>query len=144
MLNFNFMLNAGAELLGALLPIALVVAFFYFFVMRPQKKQRQEDAAMRDSLAVGDEITTIGGIIGKVVSIKEDTFVIETTKDKTKIRFLRGALRSIDVKIADVAAAQAAEKVEAQAEKAETPVENTEAQPETTEAPAKKNKKKAK
>ena len=140
MLNFNFMLNAGAELLGALLPIALVVAFFYFFVMRPQKKQRQEDAAMRDSLAVGDEITTIGGIIGKVVSIKEDTFVIETTKDKTKIRFLRGALRSIDVKIADVAAAQAAEKVEAQAEKAETPVENTEAQPETTEAPAKKKK----
>lgn len=140
MLNFNFMLNAGAELLGAVLPIALVVAFFYFFVMRPQKKQRQEDAAMRDSLAVGDEITTIGGIIGKVVSIKEDTFVIETTKDKTKIRFLRGALRSIDVKIADVAAAQAAEKVEAQAEKAETPVENTEAQPETTEAPAKKKK----
>ena len=65
---------------------------------------------MRESLAVGDEVTTIGGIIGKVISIKEETFVLETTKDRTKIRFLKGAVRSIDVKIADIAAAQAAEK----------------------------------
>ena len=59
---------------------------------------------MRDSLAVGDEVTTIGGIIGKVVSIKGETFVLETTKDKTKIRFLKGAVRSVDVKAADIAA----------------------------------------
>ena len=67
---------------------------------------------MRNALAVGDEVTTIGGIIGKVVSIKEDTFVLETTKDKTKIRFLRGAIRSVDVKIADIAA-ESEEKTEA-------------------------------
>ena len=59
---------------------------------------------MRDSLAVGDEVTTIGGIIGKIVSIKGETFVLETTKDKTKIRFLKGAVRSVDVKAADIAA----------------------------------------
>ena len=70
---------------------------------------------MRNALAVGDEVTTIGGIIGKVVSIKEETFVLETTKDRTKIRFLRGAIRSVDVKIADIVAAQAAEKAEKEA-----------------------------
>jgi preprotein translocase subunit YajC len=71
---------------------------------------------MRDSLQVGDEVTTIGGIIGKVVSIKEETFVLETTKEKTHIRFLKGAIRSVDVRIADVTAA--AETKEAPAEEA--------------------------
>ena len=87
--------------------IMIVVLFvvLYFFMIRPQKKQEKKDAQMRDSLEVGDEVTTIGGIIGKVVSIKGETFVLETTKDKTKIRFLKGAIRSVDVKAADVAAA---------------------------------------
>jgi preprotein translocase subunit YajC len=110
-----------------LIPVLGIVFLFvimYFFMIRPQKRQQQQDALMRDSLAVGDEVTTIGGIIGKVISIKEETFVLETTKDRTKIRFLKGAIRSIDVKIADVAAAQAAEKAEAQAtEKVEAPTE---------------------
>ncbi|MBR2972317.1 MAG: preprotein translocase subunit YajC [Clostridia bacterium] len=94
-----------------------LVAFglvFYFLILRPQKKRDQEATDMRNSLAVGDEVTTIGGIIGKVISIKEETFVLETTKDKTKIRFLKGAVRSIDVKIADVVA-QTAEKTETEA-----------------------------
>ena len=67
---------------------------------------------MRNSLAVGDEVTTIGGIIGKVISIKEDTFVLETTREKTQIRFLKGAVRTIDVKVADVAAAVAESKAD--------------------------------
>ena len=87
-----------------LIIIAVFILVLYFFMLRPQKKQQREEAAMRDSLAVGDEVTTIGGIIGKVVSIKGETFVLETTKDKTKIRFLKGAIRSIDVKMADLAA----------------------------------------
>ena len=85
--------------------LVLLVVVFYFFMIRPQKKQERKDAEMRGALQVGDEVTTIGGIIGKVVSIKEDTFVLETTKDKTKIRFLRGAIRSVDVKAADIASA---------------------------------------
>ena len=114
-------------MLEGLFPILGIVFLFvimYFFMIRPQKKQEQEAAAMRNALAVGDEVTTIGGIIGKVVSIKEETFVLETTKDRTKIRFLKGAIRSVDVKIADVVAAQAAEKAEAEAEANETPAEN--------------------
>ena len=84
--------------------IVLLFVFLYFFMIKPQKKQERRDAEMRDALQVGDEVTTIGGIIGKVVSIKGETFVLETTKDKTKIRFLKGAIRSVDVKAADVAA----------------------------------------
>ena len=113
---FNFLLDATSGL--PLLGIVFLFIVMYFFMIRPQKKQEKRDADMRNALAVGDEVTTIGGIIGKVISIKEETFVLETTKDRTKIRFLKGAIRSVDVKIADIAAAQAAEKeaVEAPAE----------------------------
>jgi preprotein translocase subunit YajC len=100
--------------------IVLLFVFLYFFMIRPQKKQEKKDAEMRDSLEVGDEVTTIGGIIGKVVSIKDQTFVLETTKDKTKIRFLKGAIRSVDVKASDLAA----QVIDAKAEVAEAPKES--------------------
>jgi preprotein translocase subunit YajC len=103
----NFLLESGSSSLLSIGGIILVIVFFYFFMIRPQKKQEKRDQEMRNSIQVGDEVTTIGGIIGKVVSIKDETFVLETTKDKTKIRFLKGAIRNVDVKIADVAAAVA-------------------------------------
>ena len=70
-------------------------------MVRPQKKQEKETNAMRNGLQVGDEITTIGGIIGKIVSIKDETLVIETTRNCTKIRILRTAVRSVDVHAED-------------------------------------------
>lgn len=79
----------------------IVVAFLYFTVLRPQKKQEKETAEMRNNLMVGDEITTIGGIIGKVVSIKEETVMIETGHDRTKIRILKSAIRNVDVRAED-------------------------------------------
>jgi preprotein translocase subunit YajC len=85
--------------------LGVMFLFLYFFMIRPQKKQQKEEQDMRNGLAVGDEVTTIGGIIGKVISIKEETFVLETTKDRTRIRFLKAAVRTIDVKAADIAAA---------------------------------------
>ena len=121
----NFLLDTnpsgGFDMSGLPMIIMLValVAVFYFFMIRPQKKQEKKDAEMRGALQVGDEVTTIGGIIGKVVSIKEDTFVLETTKDKTKIRFLRGAIRSVDVKAADIASAIMEAKEPAAEEKTE-------------------------
>ena len=81
--------------------MAVLFVVFYFFGIRPQKKQEKETAAMRNSLQVGDEITTIGGIIGKVVSIKEETCVIETSRDGTKIRILKSAVSRVDVKAED-------------------------------------------
>ena len=106
---FNFMLETSGSW-GTIAIFGVVILVFWLMMIRPQKKQEQRDNAMRDALAVGDEVTTIGGIIGKVVSIKGETFVLETTRDKTKIRFLKGAIRSVDVKAADIAAAVVAEE----------------------------------
>ena len=108
-----------------IMPIMLVgmFVFLYFFMIRPQQKQQKEEQKMRNDLAVGDEITTIGGIIGKVISIKGETFVLETTKDKTKIRFLKGAVRNVDVKAADIAASVLETQTVAAEEVAEAPVE---------------------
>ena len=86
---------------GTALMIVAMIAIFYFLLYRPQKKQQKAEAEMRDSLEVGDEITTIGGIIGEVVAIKGETVTIETGKDRAKIRIHRSAIRSIDVKAGD-------------------------------------------
>ena len=117
MFNFGFLLaSEGGTGWITLVMIGLLVVFF-IFMSRGQKKRDKADQEMRDSLQVGDEVTTIGGIIGKVVSIKAETFVLETTKEKTKIRFLKGAIRSVDVKAADIAASV----IEANAEKEQAP-----------------------
>jgi len=87
--------------LTTILMIVLGIGALYFLMIRPQKKQEKEAANMRNSLSVGDEITTIGGIIGKVVSIKEETCVIETTHERTKIRILKSAVSRVDVKAED-------------------------------------------
>ena len=81
-----------------LLMIPLLLVIMYFVMIRPQRKQEKEAANMRNSLSVGDEITTIGGIIGRVVNVKEDTFVLETTKERTRISFERTAIKRIDRK----------------------------------------------
>ena len=83
-----------------LMMVGLLVVF-YFFGIRPQKKQEQAQNNMRNGLKVGDEVTTIGGIIGKIVSIKDETCVIETTHDRTKIRILKTAISRVDVKAED-------------------------------------------
>ena len=85
------------ESIFPILMIVLMFVFLYFFMIRPQKKQEKEINNMRNNLQVGDEITTIGGIIGEVVSIKDETCVIETTRDKCKIRILKSAISKVDV-----------------------------------------------
>lgn len=78
-----------------------MVAVFFFLVYLPQNKQQKKQTQMMNELQVGDEITTIGGIIGKIISIKDETLMIETGKEKTKIRILRTAVRNVDVKAED-------------------------------------------
>ncbi|MBQ4599902.1 MAG: preprotein translocase subunit YajC [Clostridia bacterium] len=105
MLNFFLDATTGATNSGSgLVSIIMLVVMFavlYFLMIRPQKKQEKEAQNMRDNLSVGDEITTIGGIIGEIVSIKDETVTIETSKAGTKIRFLKSAIRSVDVSAAD-------------------------------------------
>ena len=97
LLSVNDILSSA----GPILIMLVVVAGMYFLMIRPQKKQEKEANDMRNNLRVGDEITTIGGIIGKIVSIKEETVLIETGHDRTKIRILKSAVRNVDVKAED-------------------------------------------
>ena len=75
----------------------IIIVFFlvmYLFIVRPQKKKEKETAEMRNALEVGDEIITIGGIVGRVVNVKDDTVIIETGGDKNKLTFLKSAISS--------------------------------------------------
>lgn len=74
------------------------IALIYFFMIKPQKKKEKEIKEMRNSVSVGDEILTIGGICGKVVKTKEETLVIQVGADKVKFEVMRWAVSSIAVK----------------------------------------------
>lgn len=93
--------TTGGGAWGSLILMGVLLVVMYFFMIRPQKKQEKEIQNMRNNLQVGDEITTIGGIIGKIISIKEETCLIETSGDKTKIRILKSAVKVVDVKAED-------------------------------------------
>lgn len=84
------------SLLGAFVPMIAVFVLMYFMMIRPQRKKEKETQNMRNSIEVGDSITTIGGIVGHVVSIKEDTFVLETGNDRVKMRFKRWAIQEVE------------------------------------------------
>lgn len=100
MLNSIMMLTAnnggtgstGMDLLVTFLPLILVLVIFYFFLIRPQKKKEKSDAEMRKNLQVGDEVVTVGGVVGIVFSVKEDTVVVETGGDRSKIRVKKWAI----------------------------------------------------
>ncbi|MBQ9847396.1 MAG: preprotein translocase subunit YajC [Clostridia bacterium] len=77
---------------GSLIMIVGFVALMYFMLIRPQKKQQKKEKQMRDSIQIGDEIITIGGIYGRVVSLKEDSLVIESSGDRSKIQVQRSAI----------------------------------------------------
>lgn len=80
---------------GGFMPIFMIVgmlAVMYFMMIRPEKKRKNEAAAMREAVKVGDEIVTIGGIVGTVVSIKDDRFVVETSADLVRIELAKWAL----------------------------------------------------
>lgn len=74
--------------------IVVIFAAMYFLMIRPQKKKQKAEQQMRENLQVGDEIVTIGGIYGRVISLKEDTIVIESVSDHSKITIARWALQS--------------------------------------------------
>lgn len=82
---------------GIILMILMYAAIFgamYLFLIRPQKKKQKEEKKMRENLQVGDEIVTIGGIYGRVISLKEDTIVIESLSDHSKITIARWAMQA--------------------------------------------------
>ena len=87
--------NDGS-MMTLVITMVLTLGLMYFMIYRPQKKQQKKDTEMRNALDIGDEVTTIGGIVGRVVAIKEDTFVLETGSDRMKISFRRSAIASVE------------------------------------------------
>ena len=74
--------------------IILLIVLFYLLMIRPQKKREKQDKMMRDALVPGDRICTIGGIIGRIISIGEDTITIETSSNHTRMKVFKWAIRS--------------------------------------------------
>ena len=79
---------------GMIFMLIGMFALMYFMTIRPQKKRQKEEQEMRNAVEVGDEITTIGGICGRVVSVKDDTIVLETGSDRVKIKFKKYAIQT--------------------------------------------------
>ena len=80
------------NLMSTILMFVAMIAIFYFLMIRPENKRKKALAKMRSELAVGDEITTIGGIIGTICAVKEETIVIETGADRVRIEFAKWAI----------------------------------------------------
>ena len=99
-MNFNPILLAaeqqqsGGSLLFMVGYLVIIFGVMYLLLIRPQKKKQKEEKKMRESIQIGDEIVTIGGIYGRVISLKEDTIVIESLSDHSKITIARWALQS--------------------------------------------------
>lgn len=112
----------GANNGGGMTMIIMIVAMFalmYFTTIRPQKKQQKMEQQIRENTQIGDEITTIGGICGKVVSVKDDTIVIETGSDRVKIKFKKYAIQTNHTANEKIQAEREAVRAEMEAKRAE-------------------------
>ena len=101
---------AGGQMISTIVMLVAMVAVFYFMLIRPENKRKKEAEQLRSSVKVGDKITTIGGITGKVVDVKEDKFVMETGADQVRIELMKWALSTNDT--AAAAAKEEAKKAE--------------------------------
>ena len=114
--------NAGATGPNQFMPIIIMVGFMavmYFFTIRPQKKRQKEEQEMRNAVEVGDEITTIGGICGRVVTVKEENLIIETGADRNRMTITRWAVQQNNSANERLAAERAAAKEAMEKQRAE-------------------------
>ena len=110
MLNFLTTTDAMGGMGSTLLMLVMMIAVFYFMLIRPENKRKKEAEQMRSAVKKGDKITTIGGIIGTVVNVKEDKIVIETSADQVRIELAKWAISTNET---------AAEAKKAEAKKAQ-------------------------
>lgn len=121
--------GAGTGMGSTIMMIVLMIAIFYFLMIRPENKRKKQAEEMRNSLKKGDWLTTIGGIYGRVVSITDRTVVIETSEDRVRVEFLKSAIGQVGTLDEQAAAQQRPAKKDKKADKAEE---------KTVEAPAEK------
>ena len=110
----HFLTSPAGGGMTSIIMIVAMIAVFYFLMIRPENKRKKEAEQMRSAVKTGDEIVTIGGIIGTVVSVKDDKFVMETSADQVRIELAKWAISSNET----AAAAAKAEAKKRQEEKA--------------------------
>lgn len=128
----------GNNPISFVLIMGVMILFMYLTMIRPQKKKQKEEQEMRDNLQVGDEITTIGGIVGRVVTVKDDSLIIETGADRNKMKIMRWAISANNTANEKLEAERKAAKEAAEAEKQKKMEEAAE----NSKAKRKKSKKK--
>lgn len=121
--------GAGTGMGSTIMMIVLMIAIFYFLMIRPENKRKKQAEEMRNSLKKGDWLTTIGGVYGRVVGITDRTVVIETSEDRVRVEFLKSAVGQVGTLDEQAAAQQRPAKKDKKADKAEE---------KTVEAPAEK------
>ena len=111
----NFLTTtANAGMASPLIMMVLMIAIFYFMLIRPENKRKKEAEQTRNSIKVGDQVTTIGGIVGTVVNVKDEKFVMETSADQVRIEFTKWAISTNDT-AAEAAKEEAKKAAEAKA-----------------------------
>ena len=98
------------SMLPSILMIVVMIAVMYFLMIRPENKKKKAAEEMRSSLKVGDEITTIGGIVGAVCAVKEKTVVLETGADRVRVEFTKWAISSKGTQSTEEAVPEKSEK----------------------------------
>ena len=110
MLNFLTGAQPAGGAMGTVLMLVVMIGVFYFMLIRPENKRKKEAENMRSAVKTGDKITTIGGIVGTVVNVKEDKLVIETSTDQVRLEIMKWAVSSNET---------ASENAKAEAKKAQ-------------------------
>lgn len=110
--------NLLSSPLGMIIFWGLLLALMYFFMIRPSSKKRKAEEEMKKNITIGDDVTTIGGIVGKIVAVKddEDAFIIETGTDRVKLKVKKWSISSVDNKPDPMVAAKE-QKTKEKAEK---------------------------
>ena len=87
----------GGESAYTLIMIVVLIAVFYLFMIRPEGKRKKQQEEMRSNLRKGDQITTIGGVVGRIVKVEDDTIIIETSEDRVRMEFAKWAVSTVGV-----------------------------------------------
>ena len=130
--------GAGTGMGSTIMMIVLMIAIFYFLMIRPENKRKKQAEEMRNSLKKGDWLTTIGGVYGRVVSITDRTVVIETSEDRVRVEFLKSAIGQVGTLDEQAAAQQRPAKKDKKAveEKAEEKAVEAPAETESNDSDA--------
>lgn len=113
------------NMMSTLVMIAVLFVIMYFLMIRPENKRKKKAQEMRDSLKKGDVITTIGGIVGRIVAVNKDTIVIETSDDRVRMELTKWAVSTTGVQSGEQPEEKKKDKKEAAEESAEAPAEET-------------------